>query len=134
MGVSCQSNANVLFCWFFLNLTKLRLLVLCFPYFMDNSIILDHFSFPFLSFKLWFPPSSLIIKMGKKVVHTMIQFPENHLSHIWDNLICFETRHNFLGVCSALQIICVVLFIPGYPTNPPTDLNSYLRKPLRFVV
>ncbi len=37
-------NANVLFCRFSLNLnlcmTKLRVLVLCFSYFMDNSIIL----------------------------------------------------------------------------------------------
>jgi len=34
-------NANVLFCWFFLNLTrfwtKLRVLVLCFPHFTENS-------------------------------------------------------------------------------------------------
>lgn len=40
----------------------------------------------------------------------------------------FALRHNFLGVCSALQIICVVLFIPGYPTNPRTALKSYLRR------
>ncbi len=36
-------NANELFCMFFLNLTlcmtKLRVLVLCFSYFMDNSIM-----------------------------------------------------------------------------------------------
>jgi len=36
-------NANVLFCWFFLNLTlcmtKLRVLVLCFSYFTHNFII-----------------------------------------------------------------------------------------------
>ncbi len=39
-------NANVLVCRFFLNFTwfwtKLRVLVLCFPEFTENSIVLKH--------------------------------------------------------------------------------------------
>jgi len=46
----------------------------------------------------------------------------------------FVLRHNFLGVCSSLQIICVVLFTPGYPTQPPTHCLKILLKPLRFVM
>jgi len=44
----------------------------------------------------------------------------------------FALRHNFLGVCSALQIICVVLFIPGYPAQPPTQCLKILLKTIEI--
>jgi hypothetical protein len=54
----------------------------------------------------------------------MIQFPENHLPHIWDILICFETQlsRSLQCFCKLYVLCCLYLDIA------PTALKSYLRR------
>ncbi len=59
-------NTNALFCRFLFNLTrfmtKLRVLVLCFPYFTDMSIILKCFETPY--FSSWNVQKVIFVRLG----------------------------------------------------------------------